>query len=245
VSNNLRTDELSAPLDGATTATIDINTGSGNLTIDQLPAGEQVLASGSLEYFEKQGRPIQSVSSHDGETLLKLTGGGAGQPWFHFPWAACNGATHWQIHVNPAVASDIAAHSGGGNVKLKLAGLAVTHVSADTGGGNMDIVLPEHASNLHVAARTGAGNVTLEMGSDVRGSNTIDADSGAGNVVVRLPRSMAARVHATSGLGKVVVDYGFAKLDGNSYETAEFDTADDKVEMTLKSGAGNVIVSTQ
>ena len=40
------------------------NSGSGNLTIDQLPAGEDaVLASGTLEYFERQGRPTESVNS--------------------------------------------------------------------------------------------------------------------------------------------------------------------------------------
>ena len=47
--------DLAEPLGGATAARIDINAGSGNLTIDSLPGDAQMLASGTLEYLEKQG----------------------------------------------------------------------------------------------------------------------------------------------------------------------------------------------
>jgi predicted membrane protein len=161
------------------------------------------------------------------------------------PWAACIGAFEWQIHLNPAVSSDISAHSGGGNVRLDLTGMAVTRLSADTGGGNMDVVLPENAANLDVAAKTGAGNVTVEISSGMTGTNTVDAKSGAGNVVVRVPSGVAAKLHATSGLGKVTVDPRFSKIDGNTYRSPDYDDAADKVEITVKSGAGNVSVTTK
>ena len=144
----------------------------------------------------------------------------AGQPWFRFPWAACNGATEWQIHLNPTVSSDITAHSDGGNVKLDLAGMAITRVSADTGGGNMEVVLPDNAADLSVTAK-----------------------SGAGNVVVHLPSGIAARIHATSGLGKVIVDSWFSKIDKNTYQSPDYDGAANKVEITASSGAGNVSVN--
>ncbi|HEX8966822.1 MAG TPA: LiaF domain-containing protein [Chloroflexota bacterium] len=242
MSNELLTDELSAPLDGATTASVDIHSGSGNLTIDELPEDEQLLASGSLEYFEKQGKPTRSITSDRGEAKLTLQGADSGQPWFRFPWAACTGATQWQIHLNRVV-SDISAHTGGGNVKLNLAGMAVSHVSADSGGGNMEVVLPEHAANLGVAARTGGGNITVEIGSQTTGSNAVEANSGAGNVVVRVPHGMAARVHARSGLGKVMVDSPFSRIDGQTYQSADYDAAVDKVEITVSTGAGNVTVN--
>lgn len=245
MANNLLTDNLSAPLDGATTAKVDVNSGSGNLTIDQLRGGEQVLASGTLEYFEKQGRPTRSVNSNNGQVTLTLRGKDAGRPWFRFPWAACNGATQRQIHLNPMVSSDITAHTGGGNVKLNLAGMAVTGLSADTGGGNMDVVLPDHAANLRVAAKTGAGDVSVEIGSGITGSNMVIANSGAGNVVVRVPPGMAARVHASSGLGRVIVESRFSKIDGHTYQSPDYDAAVNKVEITVNSGAGNVSVNTK
>ncbi len=41
----------------ATAARFDINTGTGSLMIDRLAASEQLLASGTIQYLEHQGRP--------------------------------------------------------------------------------------------------------------------------------------------------------------------------------------------
>ncbi len=245
MAKKVLTHNLSEPLNGATTARVDINMGTGNLTIDRLAGGEQVLASGTLQYFENQGLPTRSISSNNGQGTLILRGGGAGRPWFRFPWEACNGAFEWQIHLNPAVSSDITAHSGGGNVKLNLAGMAVTRLSADTGGGNMDVVLPDNAANVSVAAKTGAGNVTVEIGSGITGRSTVSANSGAGNVVVHVPSGLAAKVHATSGLGKVIVESRFSRLDRNTYQSPDYEGAANTVEITVHSGAGNVSVNTK
>jgi hypothetical protein len=243
MAKNVLTDTLSAPLNGATTAKLDINAGDGNLKIDRLAGEEQLLASGTLEYIEKQGRPTRTLVSSNGQATLTLKGGSGRQPWIRLPWAACNGATEWQIHLNPGVSADITAHSDGGNVKLDLMGMAVTRVFADTGGGNMDVVLPDNAADLGVTAKTGAGNVAVEIGSGITGCHIVDASSGAGNVVVRIPSSIAARIHATTGLGKVIVDSRFSKTSDNTYESSDFDGAANRAEITVKSGAGNVIVN--
>lgn len=244
MGKNVLTDNLAEPLNDATTARVDINAGDGNLTIDRLTGAEPVLASGTLQYFENQGAPARTLVTDDAQAILTLKGGRAGRPWFRLPWAACNEATEWQIHLNPAVSYAIAAHSDGGNVRLSLAGMAVTRVSADTGGGNVDVVLPDNAANLSVSARTGAGNATVEIGSGITGSNIVSASSGAGNVVVRIPSGVAARIHATTGMGKATVDPRFGKTGRDTYQSADFDSAADKLEITTNSGAGNVIVNT-
>jgi len=245
VAKKVLTDALSAPLHSATAAKIDVDVGDGNLAIDRLAAGEPLLASGTLQYLEKQGLPTRSANTSDGQATLTLKASGRGQSWFRLPWAACNGATEWQIHLNPTVSSDIRAHSNGGNVKLDLTGMVVTRVLADTGGGNMDVILPDHAANLNVTAKTGAGNVTVEIGSGTRGSNAVDASSGAGNVVVHIPSDLVARVHATSGLGKVIADPRFVQIDDHTYQSPDYDGAADKIEITVRSGAGNVSVNTE
>jgi hypothetical protein len=246
VTNNLLSETIAAPLDGATAASIDVSSGMSNLTIDALPRGEQVLASGSLQYYEKRGTPIQSVRSHHGRAVLTLRERDSTQrPWFRLPWDACIGRTDWQIHLNPIIASDITAHTGGGNVKLDLASLPVGHLSADTGGGNLDVLLPDHATNLSVTARTGGGNVAVEIGDDTSGGSTVEASSGAGNVVVRVPADLPARVQATSGLGKVVIDPRYSRLDSHTYQSPDYDDATSRVAITLKTGAGNVTVATK
>ena len=242
MSNNLLTEELAATLDGATSATIEIDSGSGNLSIDELADARQTLATGTLQYFEKQGRPSESVSAENGHATLTVKGTDSGRQWFHFPWSACNGATDWQIHLNAAISSEISARTGGGNVKLDLAHMALTRLSADTGGGNMEVVLPDHAANLQVAARTGAGSLVVKIGEGTAGSNAIDAHSGAGNVVIKVPHGMAVSVHAKSGLGKVLLDPPLRKIDGHTYQSEDYDNASDRAEITVSSGAGNVSV---
>ncbi len=243
MANKVLTYSLSEPLNGAKTAKVDIYTGSGNLTINQLAGGEPLLASGTLQYPENQGIPTKSVTEDDGQVTLTLKGGRGAQSWFRLPWDACIGAFEWQVHLSPKISSDITARSGGGNVKLDLAGMTVTRVLADTGGGNMAVVLPDNAANLDVTARTGGGDVTVEIGNAMKGRNTVIAHSGAGNVVVQVPDGIAAKVHATSGLGKVMVDPRFGKIDKTTYQSSDYDNAANKVEITVGSGAGNVTVN--
>ncbi len=244
MAKTILTHNLSEPLCDATTARIHIDVADGNLTIDRLTSGEQVLASGTLQYLEKQGLPTRSVNVDHGQAALTLKARSTRRPWFHLPWSACNGATEWQIHLNPDIQSDVTALSGGGNVKLDLAGMTVTRVSAETGGGNMDVVLPDNAANLNVNAKTGGGNVSVEIGHGVTGSNIVNAQSGAGNVVVQIPSGIAARIHATTGWGKAIIDPRFPKTD-DRYQSPDFDHAVDKVEITVGSGAGNVSVNTK
>jgi hypothetical protein len=220
MTKKLLTNSFTEPLYEATTARFDIHAGDGNLTIDTLADSEQVLANGTLQYFEKQGLPTRNLISNNGQVALTLRGGAAGQPWLRLPWATCNGATEWQIHLNPTVSSDITAHSDGGNLKLDLAGMIITRLFADTGGGNIDVVLPDRIANLHVTAKTGAGNV-----------------------VVFIPSDVSARIHATTGLGKAIIDPWFNKTDKDTYQSSDFDRASKKVEITVHSGAGNVSVN--
>ena len=245
MDKNILIDNLLEPLDGSKTAKVDINTGTGNLTIDPLTGDAQVLASGTLQYFEDQGLPTRTLDSSNGQTTLTLRRKDTGRSWFHLPWEACIGELEWQIHLNPEVSSDIIAHSDGGNVKLDLAEIAATHVAADTGGGNLDVVLPDNVANLNATASTGGGNVTIEIGSGTTGSNTVDASSGAGNVIVRVPRDIAAKVHARTGFGRATVDPRFSKIDSNTYQSPDYDVAANKVEITAHSGAGNVSIDTK
>jgi predicted membrane protein len=161
------------------------------------------------------------------------------------PWSGCIAATDWQIHLNRDVVTDISAHSGGGNVRLDLAGMHLRRVSADSGGGNLDVMLPDNAVSLSVTAKTGVGNITVEIGRGTTGHNILNAISGAGNVEVRIPSGIAARIHATSGMGKKIIDPRFGNIDKHDYQSSDFDRAVDKVEIDLQSGAGNVIVNTR
>ncbi len=210
---------LSEPLGGTKDAVVDIHTGTGNLTVDRLDGGEPALASGTLKYMEDQTPPTPSVSTRDGRVTLVLKADGGRGRSLRMPWSACNAETNWQIHVNPSVTSEVIAYSGGGNLKLDLAGTSVRRISADTGGGNVDVILPETSADMHVSVKSGAGNVSVQV-----------------------PGRMAARIHARTGLGKLIVDPRFGPVDQNAFESPDYDRAAAKVEISANSGAGNVSI---
>ncbi len=135
---------------------------------------------------------------------------------------ACLGSIEWLMHFNPSVPSDIIARSGGGNIMLNLAGMTLTGLETETGGGNVEVILPENTANLSVSAK-----------------------SGAGNVIVTIPSGAAARITATTGIGVLKMDSRFTKIDDKTYQSADYDTAASKVELTLGTGAGNVEVKTK
>lgn len=222
MAKKVLTDNLSQPLNGATNMKFDISTNSGNLAVDGQTGGEPVLASGTLQYMENQSVPSRTMAMINSRATFTVKSIDAGQRWLRFPWQACNGATEWHIHLNPGVASDISARSGGGNVDLDLSGMRITGVLAETGGGNMDIVLPDSAANA--------------------GRLSVTAKSGAGNVSLSLPGGVAARIRATSGMGKVIVDPRFVQVDKTTYQSPDYDSAAGKIDIELKSGAGNVTV---
>ena len=236
-AGDLLTKNLSEPLESATSAKVTIDPGDGNLTLEKNSSSEQMLASGTLQYFEKIGVPVSSVTASNGLATFTVMANG-GQPWLKLPWSACNGGTEWSIRLNPTVTYEIAALTGGGNVKIDLTGLTVTSLEAETGGGNMEVTLPDNAKNLSVLAKTGAGKVALTVGSGISGSNTINASSGAGEVTVFLPKGIAARIIVASG--NVIVDPGLTKVNETTYETPDYQNATDKVEIKASSGAGEV-----
>lgn len=210
---------LSEPINGATAVQVDINNGDGNLTIDSQTGGEPVLASGALEYLEKQGEPTSSINTNGGKTCFTLKAGKGGQPWIHMPWSACNGATTWLLHLNPKIQFEMTAYTAGGNVFLDLSEMDVTRVAAETGGGNIEVILPDTTANLSLTAK-----------------------SGAGNVVVSLPAGTAVRIQASSGLGRVMVYSQLKPVEKNIFQSPGYDQATIKLEITVRSGAGNVVI---
>lgn len=217
-TKNLLSEIFSEPLVQATSARINIHAGDGNLSIDG--SASDAFASGELEYTPKQGQPTRQLAVKNGQASLILRGGASKQPWFHMPWSACNGATEWHVHLNPGVAVELTAESDGGNLRLDLGGMAISRVIAGTGGGNIHVTLPELAGKMSLVAKTGAGNV-----------------------VVDLPVGVAARIHATTGLGKAIIDPRYSQVEKFVYQSAGYEQAASKIEIKISSGAGNVVVN--
>ncbi len=244
-AGSLLVEDFSKPLNGTRSATIDIDMGEGNLTVDSLTGGEPLLVGGTLEYFEESGPPAWTLTSINDEAALALRTGQNQRPRIRLPWAACTAENDWMLHLNPQVSYGVSAHTGRGNVTIDLSGIPVTGIASETGAGRVDIRLPENVTNLNAAIETGAGDVAVEVGKAAAGHNVLSAESGAGSVEIVVPRGVQVRVYATSIAGKVTVDSDLIRIDDNTYQSRGYDLAEDRIEITVHSGIGNVSVTTQ
>lgn len=219
---NILSEVFSEPLGDVKAAALSIDVGNGDLTVSGLNGDDPMLVRAELQYPEDQPTPQHSLEAFNGQATFKLQPGGQEKSGLRLPWEACNSLTDWRIQLNPAAAYDLNAHSDGGNVRLELEGITLAGVTAETGGGSMEIFLPEPASSYSLSAKTGAGKA-----------------------YVYVPAGTAARIRATTGLGKVTVDPRFVEVEAGVYQSADYDGAASRIDIRVECGAGEVQVLTR
>jgi len=126
----------------------------------------------------------------------------------------------WQFQVNQDVPLTLDVDAGASRLDLDLTDLKVTHVSVDTGASSLELKLPARAGN------------TL-----------VDIESGAATLNLSVPQGVGARLRVRQGASSVQVDQTrFPMRDGGLYQSADYDTAANKVEINLNGGANTVNV---
>jgi hypothetical protein len=237
--------EIAEPLNEAHTSSLDLDLAQGNLAIDSLTGGEQLLLGGTLEYYENGGLPARSLSSMGGQASYALSVGTDSPARWRLPWEACSAENDWTRHLNPLVVYEISARTGGGNLNLDLRELLVSRITAETGGGNAEIRLPANAANLSAAVKTGAGHIRVEIGPGTKGQNSLTVENGAGSVEILVPDGLAVMLVATSGIGEVLVDPGFVETGEGTFQSTDYDTNKNRITIDVSNGAGSVSVQMQ
>ncbi len=173
--------------------------------------------SGALMSGEFAGG-LDYQAHRDGATLdLKMKMPDMGFPFF-FPWDLPQGIT-WQVGLNPDVALDLLVKGGAGRLNVDLGDLRVTDFKLDGGVGEMSLTFP---------ARAGATRAKI--------------DAGVGELRIRIPEGVAARIDKEGGLGAITVDRRFAQTGDNLYQSPDYDTAENKIDLRIKGGVGAVNV---
>ena len=212
------TSTLSIPKGSAESAQVTLNLGTGNLDLDGA-AGSESLATGTLEYFQNRSAPEQSSNTVDGKAVLTLRQ--REESGFDIAnWFGSGHGVEWNVHLNPAVPMEVTADLGTGNSTLDLSQLKVTDVNVDSGAGNTTVVFPRNA-----------GSVTGKI------------DGGVGNLNLKVPDGVEARIDASSGIGNINTDNRFTKQGEHIYTTSGYDKATNKLDLKLDVGVGNVEIS--
>jgi len=88
------------------------------------------------------------------------------------------------IHGTAITSTQVAAHSGGGDIEIVFTQVP-RDVHVDTGGGNVTIIVPPGSAQYHVTASTDGGNVTESVPINTSSQNVITATSGGGDITIR------------------------------------------------------------
>lgn len=126
----------------------------------------------------------------------------------------------WGFRLNRDVPFSLDVDAGASSLDFDLTDLKVTSLSVEMGASTLKVRLPANAGN------------TL-----------VDVQSGAATVDLNVPPAVAARVRVKQGASSVDIDQArFPMRDYSLYQSADYDTAANKVEITLDGGANTLRV---
>jgi hypothetical protein len=207
-----RFQEATIALEGAEQAQIRLKHGAGELTV-KAGTGPTSLLSGSFS----GGASITSNRSAGAlEIEISPPAGRAGM-WLSGGWAARG--MDWDILLNPDVTTSLTVESGASRIELDLEEMQLEALSLQTGASSARVILPSQA-----------------------GSSRVSIDSGMAAVSVWAPEGVAAQIHAEGGLAAISVDEQRFPRQGRIYRSADYDTAENRVDLVIKTGMGAIDV---
>ena len=157
---------------------------------------------------------VDYQTERDGETLkLEMRGRGGGWPFAFRSWSSLD----WSVSLTDAVELSLALESGANETRLDLTDLKVTDLSLKTGASSTEIILPSGAGHTRARVRAGAAEVKIQV-----------------------PDGVAARIRAKGGISDISVDKGRFPRSGDTYESSDYETAENKVEIDAEIGVGSL-----
>ena len=205
-------EEGSVELDGAESASVTIKYGAGRLEMDA-SAEEGKLVSGSF------ANGLDASVKRTGSALdVILQPDRQAFPEVLFPgnWVGGKGL-HWDFGLSKGIPLDLVFETGASDTRLDLSELLVKNLVLKTGASSTEVRLPQSA-----------------------GTTYVKVEAGAASLVITVPEGVAARVDSESGLASISVDQNrFPKVNG-LYQSADFEAAENRVDIRLESGMASI-----
>jgi hypothetical protein len=204
--------EASIPLGDAARAHVSIHHGAGRLNIASGAPSGQ-LANGRF------GGGLDFRAGRAGDLLdVRMRIPDQGSRWAN-PWSWTSGGLDWIMGLTSEVPLELELETGAGTVEADLSGLRVGALSLRTGASSSKLVLPANA-----------------------GYTRVEVEGGAASVVMQVPPGVAARITGQGGASSTRVDLKRFPRIGNDYQSADYETATNKVDIRTRMGAGSVEV---
>lgn len=207
---------------------LDIDFGSGSLVIDAIAsqyANEVIVVDfnnleGDADHVITENG-IEITLSADSPGLLMRSDGSGWQSEINlFGLLDALVGSGWDVELSPDIAEIILDIEGGAvDMDLRLAELSVKTLDMDIGAADVDITLPANA-----------------------GHTDVYIEAGAADIYIAVPDNVAALIESDSALISLDVDESrFPKTDG-IYQSPDYDTARNRVEINIDAGASSVSI---
>jgi hypothetical protein len=135
-----------------------------------------------------------------------------------FPFFGSHTQLDWDVALNPQIPTALTLNVGGNKSMLDLRDMNITDLKLETGASDTRITLPE------------------------RGRFHADFDLGAASLEVIVPDSLSVRIHASIGAASLQVNESRFPRNGSYYQSPDYDSAANAVDMTIDAGAASIKV---
>jgi hypothetical protein len=138
---------------------------------------------------------------------------------FEARWRGEGGSFDWTVGINSQIPLSLDLHTGANEQHLDLTDTQVKSLALQTGASRSVIRLPAAAGQTQVVIKSGMAEVNISV-----------------------PEGVAALIHVDSGFSGINVNPNRFPKMGDQYQSADYLTAVNKVEMRIESGMGSVSI---
>ncbi|MHB1415216.1 MAG: LiaI-LiaF-like domain-containing protein [Chloroflexota bacterium] len=201
-------------LGGTKAATVDLRHSAGRLTMSALPVDSDQLIHADLSHPENAAI-YQDIRDNGNGTEISLRDANEAD----FPFVGNRYDQPWNIQLSRAVPIDLKIETGASALDLDLRDLKVTNLAINAGASGVKVALPE-----------------------VAGQTEAKIEAGAAGIDVTVPQGVAARIHTSSALAGVTIDQSRFPSNGGYYQSPDYNTAANRVDLEIKAGVSGVTV---
>lgn len=124
----------------------------------------------------------------------------------------------WDLRLNSGIPMALTLHMGANRAVMDLSSLQITELKMETGASQVEVTLP------------------------ARGRLQAKFSLGAASLTIRVPEGLAARIQASHGASDLKVDESRFPRMGEYYQSTDFGTAQNTVELKIEAGAAEIRV---
>jgi hypothetical protein len=158
---------------------------------------------------------VQYKLEHSGsEATIKLHVPDQAFPFFNWGWSQ---GFDWAIHLNREIPIALEVGTGANETVLDLTDLRITQLHVHTGASATEVSLPSSAGYTRVSCEGGVAGLKLII-----------------------PANVAARIRYHGGLSSMNVNSARFPRSGDVYQSPDYDTAANKVDINIQMGVGSV-----